>query len=122
MSDQPRLGLVSVPDGQGGTRLQMAPLPIPPAKGKKARKAPDPIEASAEGSAQKLKLFIERIERLEEEKTGIADDIRDVFSEMKAVGFDVKMSRKIIALRKLEKHDRDEMDAIFETYRAALNL
>jgi uncharacterized protein (UPF0335 family) len=78
----------------------------------------------AEGTvaADQLRLFIERIERLEEEKKGIADDIRDVYSEAKANGYDTKTMRAIVRLRKLEKHTRDEMDALLETYRNALGL
>ncbi len=73
-------------------------------------------------AADQLRLFIERIERLEEEKKGIADDIRDVYAEAKSNGYDVKIMRQIVRLRKMETHDRQEMDAILETYRSALNL
>uniref|UniRef100_UPI0035CC7905 DUF2312 domain-containing protein n=1 Tax=uncultured Sphingomonas sp. TaxID=158754 RepID=UPI0035CC7905 len=66
--------------------------------------------------------FIERIERLEEEKRGFADDIKDVYAEAKSTGFDVKTMRSIIRLRKMEKHHRDEADALMETYRKALGL
>jgi len=73
-------------------------------------------------AADQLRLFIERIERLEEEKKGIADDIRDVYSEAKSNGYDVKIMRQIVRLRKMETHDRQEMEAILDTYRKALNL
>lgn len=73
-------------------------------------------------SAEQLRLFIERIERLEEEKKGVADDIKDVYSEAKATGFDSKIMRQIVRLRKMEKHARDEQDALLETYRNALGL
>jgi uncharacterized protein (UPF0335 family) len=73
-------------------------------------------------AADQLRLFIERIERLEEEKKGIADDIRDVYSEAKANGYDTKTMRRVVALRKLETHTRQEMDALLETYRVALGL
>ena len=78
----------------------------------------------AEGTvaADQLRLFIERIERLEEEKKGIADDIRDVYAEAKANGYDTKTMRKVVALRRLETHVRQEADALLETYRAALGL
>jgi len=72
--------------------------------------------------AEQLKLLIERIERLEEEKKGIADDIKDVYGEAKAVGYDPKIMRTVVRLRRMEKNDRDEMDALMETYRAALGL
>jgi len=73
-------------------------------------------------AADQLRLFIERIERLEEEKKGMADDIRDVYSEAKSQGFDSKTMRAIVRLRKMEKNARDEMDALLETYRVALGL
>jgi uncharacterized protein (UPF0335 family) len=78
----------------------------------------------AEGNvaADQLRLFIERIERLEEEKKGIADDIRDVYSEAKANGYDTKTMRQIVRLRRLETHVRQEADALLETYRSALGL
>jgi uncharacterized protein (UPF0335 family) len=73
-------------------------------------------------SAEQLRLFIERIERLEEEKKGIADDIKDVYAEAKSTGFDTKTMRSIVRLRRMEKHHRDEADALLETYRNALGL
>jgi uncharacterized protein (UPF0335 family) len=73
-------------------------------------------------AADQLRLFIERIERLEEEKKGITDDIKDVYSEAKANGYDPKIMKQIVRLRKMETHSRQEMDAILETYRAALNI
>jgi len=73
-------------------------------------------------AADQLRLFIERIERLEEEKKGMADDIRDVYSEAKSSGYDTKTMRKIVSLRRLETHVRQEADALLETYRVALGL
>ena len=73
-------------------------------------------------AADQLRLFIERIERLEEEKKGIADDVKDVYAEAKANGYDTKTMRTIVRLRKMEKHTRDEADALLETYRNALGL
>ena len=69
-----------------------------------------------------LRLLIERIERLEEEKKGLTDDIRDVYNEAKAHGYDPKIMRKVVLLRTMETQARQEMDAILETYRAALNI
>jgi uncharacterized protein (UPF0335 family) len=68
----------------------------------------------AEGNiaADQLRLFIERIERLEEEKKGIADDIRDVYSEAKSQGYDAKIMRQIVRLRKMSQDDRQEMEAV----------
>jgi uncharacterized protein (UPF0335 family) len=78
----------------------------------------------AEGTvaADQLRLFIERIERLEEEKRSMAEDIRDVYSEAKANGYDTKTMRAIVRLRRMETHARQEMDALLETYRSALGL
>ena len=73
-------------------------------------------------AADQLRLFIERIERLEEEKKGIADDIRDVYAEAKGQGYDSKTMRVIVRLRRMEKDARDEADALLETYRTALGL
>jgi uncharacterized protein (UPF0335 family) len=73
-------------------------------------------------AADQLRLFIERIERLEEEKKGIADDVKDVYAEAKSNGYDTKTMRKVIALRRMESHVRQEADALLETYRNALGL
>lgn len=73
-------------------------------------------------AADQLRLLIERIERLEEEKKGIGDDIKDVYAEAKSTGFDTKTIRAIIRLRRMEKHDRQEAEALLETYKAALGL
>jgi uncharacterized protein (UPF0335 family) len=73
-------------------------------------------------AAEHLRLLIERIERLEEEKKGIADDIADVYLEAKSNGYDTKIMREVIRLRKLPQHDRQEMSAILETYLSALGM
>jgi uncharacterized protein (UPF0335 family) len=69
-----------------------------------------------------LKAFVERVERLEEEKKAISDDIRDVFAEAKGNGFDVKALRTIIRLRKQDADERREHDSIVETYMHALGM
>ena len=76
----------------------------------------------AQPTNDRLRLLIERIERLEEEKKGIADDIRDVYAEAKAVGYDAKIMRQIVRLRKMKPDDRAEMETILDTYKAALGL
>lgn len=78
----------------------------------------------AEGSiaADELRLLIERIERLEEEKKAIADDIKDVYAEAKARGYDTKTIRECVKLRKMETNERQEREALLETYKAALGL
>lgn len=73
-------------------------------------------------ASEQLRLFIERIERLEEEKKGMADDIRDVYAEAKSQGYDAKTMRAIVRLRKMEKNARDEAEALLETYKAALGM
>lgn len=73
-------------------------------------------------SAEQLRLFIERIERLEEEKRGISDDIKDVYGEAKSTGFDAKIMRQVVRLRKMERHQLQQQDALLETYRQALGL
>jgi len=76
----------------------------------------------AEATDDRLRLLIERIERLEEEKKGIADDIRDVYAEAKAVGYDPKIMRQVVRLRKMKSDDRSEMEMVLDTYKAALGL
>ena len=70
----------------------------------------------------RLRLLIERIERLEEEKKGLADDVRDVLNEAKAVGYDTKMMRQIIRLRAMDPDKRREMELVLDTYKNALGL
>lgn len=74
------------------------------------------------GTRAQLKAIIERIEKLEEEKKAIGDDIKDVFAEAKGHGFDVKAIRKIVSLRKKPKEERMEEEAILETYLIALGM
>jgi uncharacterized protein (UPF0335 family) len=69
-----------------------------------------------------LRSFIERIERLEEEKTALADDIREVYSEAKGTGFDTKVMRQVVRLRKMESADRQEQEAMLELYLGALGM
>ncbi|MFO6428495.1 DUF2312 domain-containing protein [Porphyrobacter sp. TH134] len=76
----------------------------------------------AQSTDDRLRLLIERIERLEEEKKGIADDIRDVYMEAKAVGYDPKIMRQIVRLRKMKPDDRSEQDMLLETYKTALGM
>ena len=73
-------------------------------------------------AADELRLLIERVERLEDEKKGIADDIKDVYLEAKSRGFDVRTMREVVKLRKLEKQVRDEREALLDTYKAALGM
>lgn len=76
----------------------------------------------ADATDDRLRLLIERIERLEEEKKGTADDIRDVYAEAKAVGYDAKIMRQIVRLRKMKPDDRSEQEMILDTYKNALGM
>ncbi len=69
----------------------------------------------------RLKSFIERIERLEEEKLALVADIREVYSEAKGAGFDVKVMRQLIRLRKMDRDDRSQMEAVLDVYERALD-
>ncbi len=73
-------------------------------------------------SAEQLRLLIERIERLEEEKRGLMDDIKDVYGEAKSRGYDVKVLRKIVSLRKQDANERQEQEAILDLYLQALGM
>lgn len=73
-------------------------------------------------AADRLRSFIERVERLEEEKAALTADIREVYAEAKGVGYDPKIMRQIVRLRKMDSQDRQEQEAILELYRQALDL
>jgi uncharacterized protein (UPF0335 family) len=88
-----------------------------------AQKISDDETADVGGVAGKrLKSFLDRIERLEEEKKSLADDIKDIYAEAKGVGFDVKTMRKILKLRKMETDKRREEEELLELYKAAIGL
>lgn len=73
-------------------------------------------------AADQLRSIVERIERLEEEKANIASDIRDVYAEAKANGYDVKALRQIVRLRKMDNHERDEAEYTLDLYKRALGM
>ncbi|MDP3896545.1 MAG: DUF2312 domain-containing protein [Mesorhizobium sp.] len=79
-------------------------------------------ETSQTVAAGQLRAFIERVERLEEDKQALADDIKEVFAEMKGTGFDTKAVRAIIRLRKQDQAERQEAEAILDLYKAALGM
>ena len=81
-----------------------------------------PEAAKTKFGKDQLKAFVERIERLEEEKKTIADDVRDVYAEAKANGFDVTALRSIVKLRKQDADERKEHEAILATYMLALGM
>ena len=104
-----------------------ATFAAPPSRGAMTTKAEtdmadDITETSQTVAAGQLRAFIERIERLEEEKKTIADDIKEVFAEMKGTGFDTKAVRAIIRLRKQDQAERQEEEAILDLYKAALGM
>jgi uncharacterized protein (UPF0335 family) len=87
------------------------------------KETPAPAEDKAHRFAKdQLKAFVERVEKLEEEKKAITDDIASVYQEAKGNGFDVKALRTIVRLRKMEPTEREEQDAIVETYMHALGM
>lgn len=113
--------IVRTPDG--GMRHVPAPFtPAPAKRGQRKRTVPDPIRTNGDGSAEQLRLLVERIERMDAEILAAQDDRRDILSEAKAVGFDPTIMLMLIARRKKEKHLIDEQDSIFETYATALGL
>ncbi len=79
-------------------------------------------DAGHNSADDRLRLLIERIERLETDKQDVMDDIKDVYLEAKAVGYDPKIMRQIVRLRKMNPDDRAEMEAILEVYKKALGL
>lgn len=96
-------------------------IAAPAPKGKK-KHVPDPIKANPEAAAQQLAQFIDRAERMMEEISGMQDDLRDVFAEAKANGYDTKGIKAIIARRKKSKDVLQEEEAILETYETALGI
>lgn len=73
-------------------------------------------------ASEHLRSYIDRIERLEEEKAGLATDIREIYAEAKGNGFDAKTMRRIVTLRKLDQSERSEQDALLDLYRHALGM
>jgi len=73
-------------------------------------------------AGERLQSFVERIERLEEEKAALSEDIKEVYSEAKAVGFDIKIMRQIVRLRKMNSADRQEQEELLDLYKNALGM
>ncbi len=80
------------------------------------------METVDQSTAQHLRQFIERIERLEEDKVALSQDVREVFAEAKGAGFDVKIMRQVIKLRKMNTDERSELEHLLDTYMHALEL
>lgn len=110
--------------GAGG-EIRHVPTPyIPPARGAKAKKrhVPDPIKTNGETTAEELRLLLERMERLYEEKRGISDDIKDVLAEAKGRGFDATALNKLLKIRQKKKEEFQEEEAILELYMQTLGM
>ena len=84
--------------------------------------APNDTQDVGGVAGKRLKSFLDRIERLEEEKKGLAEDIKEIYAEAKGTGFDVKTMRKILKLRKMETDERREEEELLELYKAAIGL
>jgi uncharacterized protein (UPF0335 family) len=111
--------------GPGG-EVRHVPAPFsPPAPGKRARKArpaPDPIRTNGDSAAEELRLLLERLERLHEEKQGIADDIRDVEAEAKFRGYDTAQLNAVRKIRLKKREEYQEASAILELYMQTLGM
>lgn len=112
-----RLTIVGGPDKPG-----VAIKPRDPAQSEAFDKKETGEDMAQSVAADQLKSIIERVERLEEEKKAIGDDIKDVYAEAKANGFDTKVLRKIVSLRKQDRDQRMEEEAILELYKQALGM
>lgn len=104
--------------GAGGETRHVPTPYIPPARGTKAKKrhVPDPIKTNGESAAEQARLFVERLERLHEERDGINDDIKDVMAEAKGTGFDPHALEAIRKIRRKKKEEYQEESAILELY------
>lgn len=120
-------------DGESRTSIRVGNGPEVPINLKKDLNAPENDGAREQMAgifkaggpsiaADELRLLIERIERLEQEKAALGSDVKDVYTEAKARGYDAKTMRRIVALRKMETHDRLEAEALLDTYAAAVGL
>lgn len=94
----------------------------PEAAESRARQAADPESEVGGIAADRLRSVIERVERLEEERKALADDIKDIFSEAKSAGFDVGVIKQVIRLRKKEPAEIEEMESLLDLYRRALGM
>lgn len=79
-------------------------------------------DIEADATDERLRLLVERIERLEEEKKELASDIREIYAEAKATGYDTKIMRQIVQLRKMDPNARSELEMLLETYKCALGM
>ena len=82
--------------------------------------SPDQSDAIGGAAREQIKAFVARIERLEEDKQAVMADMKEVYAEAKSVGFDTKILRKVVALRKIDRHERQETEALLELYLGAV--
>lgn len=116
-------GIVSAPDHVGRRTVLSADAPASvPLLAEEQLSIPVDMPEAKRPPDDRLRLLIERVERLAEERKGISDDIRDVYAEAKAVGYDVPIMRQIVRLRKMKPDDRREMEAIRDTYLCGLGM
>lgn len=109
--------------GPGGMTRHVPCLAPPPAKkGKKKPHVPDPIKTNGDNAAEELRLLVERAERIEQEIKGMQDDLKDVFAEGTARGYDKKAIKRVIAIRKKRREEYQEEEAVFETYAHSLGM
>lgn len=109
----------------GETRHVIAPYlvaPAKPARGRKARRVPDPIKTNGESAAEQLRLLVERAERIVEEIKGAQDDLKDVLGEAKGRGYDPKAIRAIMVLRRKDRSVVEEEETILDLYRQHLGM
>jgi uncharacterized protein (UPF0335 family) len=92
------------------------------ARASRARQEADPDPEVGGIAADRLRSIIERIERLEEERKALANDIKDIFAEAKSAGFDVKVVRQLISIRKKEPEEVEEQETLLDLYRRALGM
>jgi uncharacterized protein (UPF0335 family) len=85
-----------------------------------AREHEGDVDVIGGAAREKLKAFVDRIERLEEEKASLAADLKEVYGEAKSMGFDTKVLRKVISLRKMDRNDRAEQEALLDLYLGAI--
>jgi uncharacterized protein (UPF0335 family) len=115
--------MAAKPAGEEGRALyRLRRHPAPPGNGRNRQEEERKMADIGGIAADRLRTFVERIERLEEEKAAITADIREVYSEAKGTGFNAKILRQIVRLRGLDQADRREQEAMLELYKRALDL
>jgi uncharacterized protein (UPF0335 family) len=117
----PDVPLLLVKEALGMVKAGMAAPEVAAARASRERQAAE-ADMGIPISAERLRSLVERIERLEEERKALGADIKDIFSEAKSAGFDVKVMRQLIRLRKQEPAEVDEQESLLDVYRRALGM